>query len=127
MNCKGGWRGEGGVAHRLGIGRKDIRCYAKRRRFVALVRVLWLTQVGRHYGEACEVCGRDYVLWVATTTLYEAVMGKRSGQICPRCFTIRSMDVLGRPLAWEPFDSRDNERFDAIFSTGLGAEGTEQK
>jgi hypothetical protein len=125
MNCKGGWRGEGGLAHRLSISRKDIKFYGKRWRFVALVRVLWLTQIRRHYCESCQVCGRDYVLWVTTTTLYEAVKGNRGGQLCPRCFTVRASDVLGLSLAWEPFDAWDNERFDAIFSTGLrNSEGT---
>lgn len=133
MNCKGGWRGEGGLGHRLSISQHDIKSYGKRWRLVALVRVLWLTQIRRHYGEACQVCGRDYVLWVATTTLYEAVKGNRGGTLCPRCFTVRAKDVLGVSLAWEPFDARDDDprstapvprsRFDVIFSTGLSSGG----
>lgn len=97
--CQGGWRGEGGLYHRLTISRADVKFYCKRRRLVALVRVLWLVQVRRYYCESCQVCGRRYVHWAAPTWLYVKAKGNASGCFCPNCFDTLCRDK-GIKVLW---------------------------
>jgi hypothetical protein len=104
--CQGGWRGEGGLSHRLSITRKDIKWYGKRWRLIALVRVVCLVQVRRYYCESCQVCGRRYVHWVAPTWLYIKAKGNSSGCFCPNCFDTLCRDK-GITVLWtvEPYTS----------------------
>jgi hypothetical protein len=116
---QGGWRGDGGLVHRLQISRRDIKVYGKKWRLIALIRVLWITHVHRHYGEACQVCGRNYTWssWVAPTWLYEQVKGNRSGLLCPQCFTVMASDK-GIDLAWIPA-VYSHELIERVFSDGI--------
>ena len=100
---------EGGILHRLNIAKNDIRYYGKKKRYVALGRVLWNVLVLRHYSESCEVCGRRYfsTVWVASTELYRSVHGNNHGQMCPACFTNLGRSK-GIKVFWAALPDDDN-------------------
>lgn len=112
--CQGGWRGEGGLYHRLTISRVDVKFYGKRWRLVALARVLWLVQIRRYYCESCQVCGRRYVHWVAPTWLYVKAKGDGGGCFCPNCFDTLCHDQ-GIKVLWTVVP-RTMDAIDRIFS-----------
>ena len=89
---------EGDFNHRLAIVRHDIR---NRIPFVALVRIAWDCLVRGYYGEACQVCGRRYVLWRADDALYARVLGNNRGLFCPSCFDAKAR-AKGVNMMWTP-------------------------
>jgi hypothetical protein len=106
---------EGDLNHRLSIARKDVRRFARQRRYLALARDLWLVLVLRHYSETCQVCGRRYDLssWVASTEMYVAVKGNGGGTFCPRCFTDMA-NAKGLRILWTPVYEREGVHGDIM-------------
>ena len=74
---------------------------------IGFLRTLWYTLVLGHIGEACQECGRPYLLWWAENTLYDAVtgLGARGGSspglFCLECFD-RKARQNGISLKWKP-------------------------
>ena len=67
----------------------------------AVVRQIYWTFVRGYQGEACQFCGRPYVLWGAPDALWIEVMGSPGGLSCPSCFDRRA-DKRGVCLYWTP-------------------------
>ena len=86
-------------------GHRWVWWYVRRRRFVAALRVAWVTFIQGWPGEACQECGRRYVLWHADDALYSELTGNwdepARGLFCPACFD-RKADRAGIVLVWEP-------------------------
>lgn len=80
--------------------------YAKRGRFVAMFRTLWVQAVLHDNGETCQTCGKRYMLWMSNGDLYEQVKGNRGGLLCPRCFG-RLAEAKGITVCWSPNVVRD--------------------
>jgi hypothetical protein len=81
----------------------------RRHRPVAALRTLWWTLVRGHIGEACQECGRPYLLWHATDDIYGQVTGNwphsdgeaGGGLFCPACFD-RLAEAKGILTIWQP-------------------------
>ncbi len=79
------------------------------RRLRAALRVLWSAYVRGYIGEACQECGRTYLLWHADDDLYGDVTGRwpypdgeaASGLFCLDCFD-RMAERRGIGLRWVP-------------------------
>lgn len=108
------------MSYWIGLICGDVRYFGSRRRWVALVRVLWRTIIHADNGERCGVCGRAYVLWMAPDYLYRDVVGNLGGQLCPACLTDEAA-VKGMTLIWSP--SSLGCRDDALneFAKDIGA------
>jgi len=93
---------EGGLIHRLTIASHDVKYYAKKRRWVAMVRSVAWRVVGWD-AETCQDCGRRYSWshWVSASELYILVKGNGGGTFCPRCFGKMAEDK-GMRLLWTP-------------------------
>lgn len=64
--------------------------------FRALARV-----ARRDFGEQCQNCGRGYLLWWVYGGMWERLLGRSSGTLCPRCFTAIAAKA-GLTLQWCP-------------------------
>jgi hypothetical protein len=88
--------------------------YVRRRRWSAALRQLWSAYVLGKDGEACQLCGRDYLLWHADDDLYGLVTRRwprpggecGGGLFCLACFD-RLADEQGLDLKWRPEILRD--------------------
>jgi len=75
---------------------------------LGFLRTLWLTLVCGHICEACQECGRAYLLWWAPDDLYATVTGleKRGGSYSPGLFCLDCFDRKARRkgihLRWKP-------------------------
>jgi hypothetical protein len=76
---------------------------------VACARTLWYSLVRGHISEACEECGRPYLLWWADDALYERVTGRDklpNGEAATGLFCFECFDTLaegkGIRLKWVP-------------------------
>ena len=79
--------------------------YLKRGRVVAALRQAWGALILGDDGEACQFCGRAYLLWHAPDALWMTVMGSKAGLSCPGCFDRRA-SRLGLVLRWRPLEVR---------------------
>lgn len=87
--------------HRWQIAKADTRRCLKKHRYVALARMLWKVLVLRYYGELCELCGRDFILWISPDDLYVNVHGSPGGTLCPQCFGDLAA-LKGHRIIWVP-------------------------
>lgn len=79
-----------------------------RGRVLGFLRTLWYTIVLGHIGEACQECGRPYLLWWADNDLYYTVTGiaQHRGCVAPGLFCLECFDRKasrkGIVLRWKP-------------------------
>ena len=84
-----------------------------RRSMLGFFRTLWYTLVCGHIGEACQECGRPYLLWWADNDLYDEVTGlgneggNSPGLFCLECFNEKA-ERIGITLRWKPVIARRN-------------------
>jgi hypothetical protein len=83
--------------------------YVRHRQWAASLRQLWSAYVLGNDGEACQLCGRDYLLWHAGDDLYGRVTDRwphsdgevASGLFCLACFT-QLAEQRSITLIWLP-------------------------
>ena len=105
----------------------DIRFYARKRRWVAMIRSVSLRVFAGHDSETCQECGRRYIWsrWVAPNYLYARVHGNRGGTLCPRCFSAQA-DAKGIKVTWTPVEETDIGLLERImFSAPVGPQPKE--
>jgi hypothetical protein len=78
-----------------------------RGRIVGFLRTIWYSLILGHKGEACQECGRPYLLWWAENEVYDDVTGLVAkagyspGLFCLNCFD-RKAERKGICLRWKP-------------------------
>lgn len=99
-----GWR------QQIGLTRADLRYYSRHRRWAALARALFATNVRRYYSELCQECGRPYpFMWWSPQPLWDELMPSYGGLLCPRCFDQKAT-AAGVRVQWTPMVvARDGE------------------
>lgn len=88
-----------GYAWRHGWG--WIAYYVRFGRLIAALRQTYHVLFRGYIGEACQFCGRRYVLWHAPNAIWNEVIGDSSGLSCPSCFDQRCAE-RGIWLHWTP-------------------------
>ena len=81
---------------RLRIARTDVRYYSKHRRWMAMARSVALVLFCGWISETCQECGRrHHLLWHSPQPLWDELIGRPGGILCPRCF-----DAKARATGW---------------------------
>lgn len=90
------------VDHRYAwrYGWRWILSYVRQGKIQPAVRQCYWVLIRGHIGEACNFCGRPYMVWWAPNDLWERFAGD-AGLCCPNCFDRRARRA-GVILKWRP-------------------------
>jgi ribosomal protein S14 len=90
--------------------------YLREGKVVAALRTVWFTLILGYIREACQECGRPYLLWWSDDALYAKVTGHgrftngeaAPGLWCLECFS-RKAESIGIWIRWEPHDTSSSD------------------
>jgi hypothetical protein len=88
-------------SYALRYGWRWVWDYVRWRRPAAALRTIYWTLIRGWDGEACQFCGRPYLLWRAPDDLWLDLIGSPHGLCCLTCFDDRARQ-RGVWLQWRP-------------------------